>query len=175
MTRTLPKTARVSDTEVLIALEANGGHISNTAKQLRIRKSRVVAINRTAGNPAADKNRKTVLEAVEGAVLHVCAVIETVTIHTAKDAHRLAILLGVAVDKLVALADKQNATQQRPSSGTPMFDITRVTRDELHELYRLHDKINGIEPPEELSDLDNPVCYDDDSPDGLRPAEAVAG
>lgn len=165
---------RVTDAAILAKLDELGGNVSRTAKELKVRKARVVAVNAAAGNPAEGKKQRTVFEAAEAAVLHLAGVIEGMTKRDTSEAHRLAVLYGVAVDKLLLVAGKPITIHQQQTTTTA-FDFTKLSRAEMMELLRLHDKLNGVPEPLNVSDLDSPVIYCDESPDCVKPPDEDTG
>lgn len=102
-----------------------------------------------------DRVRPPDSAAHEGVLLHLGAAIETITKGEWKDAHRLAILFGVAVDKYLALEAGRTAHQRRPHP-MPMFDSPRLTGAGVEQPLVLRDAMHGVEPAEEVPDLANP-------------------
>lgn len=163
----------VTDAQILAYLEANDGNTSKTAKDLKVGKGRVHALNKTR-NPShrtRDPERKrTVFEAAEGAVLHLAEVLETLTKRDgAENAKGCAIAFGIAVDKLLLIAGKPISIQQNQSGPTPVLDLSALSREDLLTMLALHDKANKITPPVLVNDLSTPVVYDDESPECVAP------
>lgn len=155
MVRTTKRTSIVSDAAILAKMDECGGHISRTAKELRIRKSRVVAVNRAAGNPAKGKKERTAIEAAEDEVTRLCYVIQNLTLSDGKLASDLARMFGKATDRYMALVEKANA--HRPSvPAVTLSDLLRIPRAELLELIRKHDERAGVMPPPEVGASTSP-------------------
>jgi hypothetical protein len=166
---------KVTDADILTKLDELGGNVSRTAKELKVRKARVVEVNAAAGNPAEDKKRKTVFEAAEEAVIHLGGLLANMTKRDgAENAKGIATSFGIAVDKLLLIAGKPIAISQSSANATSKTVnvndlLDRLERHEIEQLLTLRDKANGIPEPEELSDLDNPEVYSDDDPEFATP------
>jgi hypothetical protein len=160
---------RVSDAEIVAELARNGGLIVKAAHTLGVRTTRVSDLSAKFGNLAELKKRETAYGAVEGALISLAGTLETVRPgHDADTIKALAIAAGIMADKLLLLAGKpvfigQTTTDSTTTAKTvdlnDLFD--KFSRAEVEQLIALRDKANGVDPPEELSDLDAPVNYDD--------------
>lgn len=172
------KNRKLTDDEILDELRANGVNSTKAARDLGVNKVRVVRLAKqlratepSDGSAVAPK--RTPLEASEGAVVRMAEVIER--FNPAKDAehaHRIAQLYTAAVQQYLLIANRPNVIQKTEGGGPTDFDLSRLSRAEMVELVRLHDKLNGIEAIE-VSDLSRPVIYDDHSPDCTAPVPAL--
>jgi len=170
--------SKVTEAEIVAELARNGGKIVAAARTLNIRAARVTSVSIKHGHLAELKKRESTYAAVEQAVLSLAAVMETMRRGDGEDAKAMSIALAVSVDKLLLIDGKPNmihsthATSQTHTVTQAESVVTQKTidladilgalgREGVEKLLDLKDKANGVEPPDELSDLDNPEVYDD--------------
>lgn len=167
--RRFVKKSKVSDADIVIELVRNGGMTSAADAALGVRKGRSAAVSAKYGGIAEIQKRETSLLAADEAVKSLFAVLEQVRMgHEPDTIKAVAIAVGIAVEKLLLLAGKPNIFARIDTNNettVKTVDLTdlvnKLSRAELEQLMILRDKVSGIQEPEELSDIDNPVNYDD--------------
>lgn len=149
----------------LAALDANGGNVERTARDLDLPRKTVEGWAQGRTDVPADlrhEKRQELAEAVEDCIRRLCG---GIAVREGDPVDKVAVAVGILTDKLLLLRDRPTPTDPK-DPNSPAFDVSRLTREELWQLVELHDKARGVPPLKMASDLEYPVCVDDDSPCG---------
>lgn len=146
--------------KALAALDANGGNVWRTAKEVGIP---TTTLERWAKDQDAvppdvrEEKRKELAAELEGFVIGLCNL-------RAKSLEGLnvrdtAVAIGIGVDKLLLLKGQPNQISRNESDG--QHDLSKLSPAELRTIADLYAKARGEPVPEEASDLSRPVIYRD--------------
>lgn len=151
----------------LATLDANGGNLDRTARQLNVPRKTLAGWAGGQNNPVVAELRHQKKADLVGDLTQFVSALCGVRPDQVKDLNfkDAAVAMGIAVDKLLLLQEQQSR-HARAEESAPAVNLGLLDAEELEVLSELLRKARGIPPLAHASDLDHPCVVDPDHPDG---------
>lgn len=127
----------------LAALQANGGNVGKTAKQVGIPPRTIrgwAGGKNPAGQPLIKRVKDDMAGAIEGIAWRVITRMRKRDVLGKASLPQLAVTLGICVEKMKLLRGEAGNINRHESVSIETLDVSKLTADELRTLIALHDK-----------------------------------
>lgn len=147
----------------LAALDANGGNVKRTARELGLKWQTLDGWRKGRRAPVPEELHTQKRAEFDTVLEDFCRRLCGVDVDKIKglNLRDLGVALGIGVEKLLLLRGQPNAISQS-QTATATLDLSQLSIEELRTLIRLQEKAGRVPPLPMAADLDNPVIVTDE-------------